>query len=1371
MKINIRKLTLLVLFAFQLNNPLCNVFADNAKDPFLAISRESTKQIGRGNVVWLADQHVSIKDAYLLLNESPLEDFTFSFEGRAPENAGAEEVGIWATFRHSDRNHRYVVGLRGAPHSDIYLARYAPDGNDKMLALQSVPTVLPGEWASLKIIGRGNQIKVYLNGKEYVSVDDKKALFAKGNFGIGGGYHKSEYRNVSISPNVKSVESQATLSFAHDAIKINFQPADESVPAGWKADSGAVYTSSRGYGWTKEVGTRNRKQYDDFMDNTLVTLAREMTENEFKLDIAPGEYLFTLRTGDSYTSALNVTYGEHAQFQECATGEGEFKLIYGQVSVGNNGLVLKFNRKGNGVGTSLNWVVIEPRKQLSPAQWAKGDLVKDMSAEKIALREKQRTAYKPVAVAPIEPGRTEVSLDGDWLFLPDYEFSKTQEPQSIKADDGNWHVMNVPDLWSPYSAWLFGETLPALPYDKGASDSYFEYRHARVEAFTFDWEKTKSAWYRRHVVLPEIPQGKRFELHFDAIAKVANVYVNGIFVGKNYGMFGDISFDITEQLKAGTNVIAVKVDQERTDIKNGDEVIDVAISVEITRKMLSSLPYGMTREDARGIWQPTKLVITDSSRITDLFVKPRLDGADVDATLKNMGSVPAMLTPRLSVVGISDNVELVQLSGEATSVPAGESKAVTLSFSNLKPRLWFPNDPQLYTFAANLYEGDAKIDSYSVVSGFKTFETKGNRLFLNGRPYALRGANHNPNMLAPNDAKLADRYMQIMKENNINSTRFHALPGTEPWMSAADRHGVLISQEGCWPWLMLRGPIPPQDALDIWMDEFQRMIKKYRNHPSLMLWTVNNEMKFHVYHKNNPNKTEALEKDNLERWRVVSKAVKMIRETDPTHPIVADSCYMRNYSWTSKQSPDELGIDDGDIDDKHAYYNWYNESFFNLPLGASGEGSNARPLIGQEMSTGYYNGDSGHPVRAYLFVHQTPQSWVGQWAYEHQDPSIFDTRHAMLTKELAEYYRRERREDWAGTLIFGLATWFKNPWDAEKIQPYPVVTDSLKNAMSPILVSARLTGRNYFAGDSFSIPVSIINDAEDGSAINSGVLTWRIMANGNILSNGSFPVSTVEYYTNKTINISLNLPAKVPGGRVDAELLFDFNVDGKTVSSNHYAVKIAEKNWARSPVQTSKSRVSIYKASDITKKLFEALNSSATYLKKLQGTRLNSSDILVIDGNLSNEDSAVLKAIIKSSKGTVLWISPKSQAQEVFPEQILNYREQNGEIVNMLVPESPIFDGMEIGDMAWMGGPSVETVPLSSLGGYHVAWENTDLTVLAEEMNAHGYLDTPKDKLKSWVSPLVEINVGEGRVILTEMSLNTALADPLALRLWANSFK
>ena len=136
------------------------------------------------------------------------------------------------------------------------------------------------------------------------------------------------------------------------------------------------------------------------------------------------------------------------------------------------------------------------------------------------------------------------------------------------------------------------------------------------------------------------------------------------------------------------------------------------------------------------------------------------------------------------------------------------------------------------------------IDSYQTHFGFRTFATDGSKLLLNGKPYWLRGGNPFPNTLCPNDPELARRFTQIARDGNVSVTRSHIVPFTETWLNAADEIGLGVSYEGTWPWLMLRGPPPETNLLRVWKEENLSLIRQYRNHPSLLFWTVNNEMKF-----------------------------------------------------------------------------------------------------------------------------------------------------------------------------------------------------------------------------------------------------------------------------------------------------------------------------------------------------------------------------------------------------------------------------------------------------------------------------------------------------------------------------------------------
>ncbi len=156
------------------------------------------------------------------------------------------------------------------------------------------------------------------------------------------------------------------------------------------------------------------------------------------------------------------------------------------------------------------------------------------------------------------------------------------------------------------------------------------------------------------------------------------------------------------------------------------------------------------------------------------------------------------------------------------------------------------------------------------------------------------------------------------------------------------------------------------------------------------------------------------------------------------------------------------------------------------------------------MSTGYPQNDDGHPTRFYLFVHHTPQALVGDEAYENRDPALFLRRQAFMTKELAETFRRADRTDCAGILHFAYLSWFRDVWDVKGIEPFETYY-ALQTALQPVLVSAELYGRHFYAGDTARRRVCIINDAENGENLSSATLKWEIQSGGETLGSGTAP--------------------------------------------------------------------------------------------------------------------------------------------------------------------------------------------------------------------------------------------------------------------------
>jgi hypothetical protein len=979
------------------------------------------------------------------------------------------------------------------------------------------------------------------------------------------------------------------------------------------------------------------------------------------------------------------------------------------------------------------------------------------------LRKQQRAAYQPAKIDKLPELRGSVSLDGNWLFMPDQDNANLDKSGAADANDESWHIMPVPAFWTMTLGWLHGELgLPGLKEaqaSKGPSDMLIAEEYARLDKLTFNWRKTRSAWYRHYVDLPADLKGRHVELVFDAVAKISEVWVNGTKVGNNVGMFRQVRCDVTQYLKPGKNVIAVHdIGNPDNKILDAKKVADIAQTVEVTNEMLNSLPHGMTDNNSGGIWQPVRLEVTSPVRVSDLYIQPALDGMNAEIELANSDSKEHTVSLGFTISDVKDQSALFKGAQPLTvKIPAnGTATAKIATSGKLQPKLWTPSVPNLYVLGLTLNEGSNVLDKLDTRFGFRTFGVDGGKLMLNGKPYYLRGGNHFPVTLRPNDGELAKRFMTLAREGNVLVTRSHGIPFTETWFDAADELGMGVSYEGTWPWLMLQGPVPEPGLIKVWKDEFSTLIKRYRNHPSLLFWTVNNEMFF----ASRTPEAELLK----QKWEVLDDIIKTIRQIDATRPVVPYSGYTRHE--TEKQSGEvraKYKYDDGDIDDVHSYYGWYNESPFNLFDGKFGKRqyTPGRPLISQEMSTGYPRNDDW-PSRSYQFPRYVPQALVGNFAFEQNDPNIFMTRQAFMTKELAEVIRRSNREECAGILYFAYLTWFTDVWKADSIKP-KLTYYELKTALQPVLVSAELYGRHFYAGETAQRRVCVINDSEDDSDVAAGTLNWEIRAGDKVLAQGRQATPAAPYYSNQWIDVDFAMPSTLPTPRVNAKLFLKLNVGGRDVSANSYDIVLATRDWAAAPNDGGQLYDPQGKSKDVTGNLgLSTVSSPANF---------DSGKLLVIGdaGALlkAPQGAEKLKAFVEAG-GRVLLLQSGKDLVSLFPEQVKSYRSIKGEIVSMLVPESPVFDGIEPLDTAWfeMGRGNL---PQACSGTYEVD-RTKGATPLALECRLHPDIK-PGNYFKDAGAPIIELKIGKGTVIASEMMFNTKDNDPVAGRLLANMLR
>lgn len=1001
------------------------------------------------------------------------------------------------------------------------------------------------------------------------------------------------------------------------------------------------------------------------------------------------------------------------------------------------------------------------------------------TANKELKRRRQRKDYKPLYIPSLEKNRMVFSLDGDWLFAPDYQAG--EKPYEVSYNDSGWHIMDVPNFWVPLQCWLQGETFGKDHFNKGQNDKFHLQEKARCYGYTFDWEKTQSAWYRQYIDLPEGIKNKKVVVEFEAVALISTVYINGEKVTRHFGMFGPFEADITDYVHKGRNVLSLHVwrKQEDTNTKNVEintnyadawNVVEARESGEKPRQKqhtsdkIEDMPQGFFRGDPGGIWRPVKLVITDKVKVEGFYFKPELDSAEIQGRYSNISDNSEDVELYYQIKNCTSEEILCESKIKDITLRANSEKQIEFSTPKVSPKLWAPGKPNLYRLTLSIKQDGELLDSYSEKVGFRTFEVKGDWLYFNGKPLWIRGANHMPAHFMPNDKKLAEKFMQLALDNNVIATRTHCGPFTQGWLDAADRAGVMVSYEGTWPWLMLRGDEPPNEkSIQIWKSELADLIKANRNHPSIFLWTMNNEMKFYLLDEGKVLKKKAA---------IVSDAIEMVRNLDDTRPVVADSAYYRKHATDTGKYQNVIkpnNFDDGDIDDAHAYYNWYQNSFFHLFDGQFGNHfyTPNRPLISQELSTGYPRSDDGLPTRFYLFVHQTPQTLVGNKAYEHSDPKYFQTRHAMMTKELVEVFRRREHERVSGIMPFAFVTWFYNASNANTATPM-LTAKRLKTAYQPVLTSVELLGRHYFSGSNIKADITLINDCRDFPVLPQTEAVCKIVYRDKILADKKINFSPVKYYSTSTRTLKIKLPETLPLPRINAELVVELKSDKERISVNRYSIVLAEKDWAVNKKTAQKHKYYILEddtTADRLASFYKIKVSRIQNISQLSGTK--GVFILAQTEDIPPDYNKITDFV--SEGGKAILLNNGSAVKKILPEIVRDYKDYRHEIVTMNIEESLVFEEIQPLDMSWFRDG--DNVPYAATGRYSLERMNPDVKVMAETLEFHGYLNSPLDYRKIGGSPLFEVSIDKGKILVSQMRCDSVKDDPVAARLIGNLLK
>jgi beta-galactosidase len=476
-----------------------------------------------------------------------------------------------------------------------------------------------------------------------------------------------------------------------------------------------------------------------------------------------------------------------------------------------------------------------------------------LSAASVVSRSAWARAAAALGAAPADATalapREQLLFDFDWKFQfgngsdpakdlgfgnSQGDFAKTGDFGFAKAgyDDSKWRKLNLPHDWAVELPFVWDEELKSHGY-KPLGRRY---------------PATSVGWYRREFDIPASDAGRRVAVEFDGAFRDVLVFVNGCFIGRNDNGYAPFRFDITDFLAIGKkNCIVARVD--------------------------ASFGDGWFYEGA-GIYRHVWLTKTDALHLGpwDSFVR----ASDISA-----GSAHLSLSTRVRNEGkeaesasifweILDASGRVVANAEAPSqqVPVDTYVTFTAASALPQPALWSVDAPNLYTAVVTVKSGDKTRDVERVTFGVRTVKFDADHGFsLNGQPLKIQGTcNHQDH--AGVGAAVPDRLqyfrLGVLKEMGGNAVRTsHNMP-TPEWVQGCDRMGLMMM---CETRQMSSNPEG--------LAQLENMIKRYRNSPSIILWSIGNE------------EWQLQNQESEQGAKIGATMVRRCHELDPTRVVSA----------------------------------------------------------------------------------------------------------------------------------------------------------------------------------------------------------------------------------------------------------------------------------------------------------------------------------------------------------------------------------------------------------------------------------------------------------------------------------------------------
>jgi beta-galactosidase len=431
-----------------------------------------------------------------------------------------------------------------------------------------------------------------------------------------------------------------------------------------------------------------------------------------------------------------------------------------------------------------------------------------------------------------------VAFDQGWLFKKD----SLPGAEAAVYDDTKWRKVDLPHDWSI-------EDLPNQIPDSVIGP----FSKAAVSKQAGGFMVGGTAWYRKHFTLGQNSAGKQVFIRFDGVYRNADVWINGHHLGFHPYGYTSFYYELSAfPLQGKDNVIAVRV---RNDGVN-------------SRWYSGSGIY-------RHVWLTT-VNPTHIETWGTYITTPRVSESTANVAIQtDIRRTPGIAPLTLLTELYAPSGKLAGTGRQKLLTTSDSTQRVKQTISVAMPQLWSLEKPQLYHATVKIMQGDKVIDETTTPFGIRTihFDTQ-TGFTLNGQPIKLHGGCiHHDN--GPLDSAAIDRAeerkIELLKQQGYNAIRLSHNPPSPQLLDACDRLGILVIDEAFDMWEEKKTPQDYHLDFDQWSQkDLQSMVLRDRNHPSIIMWSIGNEI------------PEVVDSSG---YAIGKRLASTVRSLDPTRPV------------------------------------------------------------------------------------------------------------------------------------------------------------------------------------------------------------------------------------------------------------------------------------------------------------------------------------------------------------------------------------------------------------------------------------------------------------------------------------------------------